>query len=44
VWVPALVTLAGLAALLCALVVYERARFAELRERLRHPASASASG
>jgi low temperature requirement protein LtrA len=42
--VPALVTLAGLAALLCALVVYERMRFAELRERLRHPASASAAG
>jgi hypothetical protein len=42
--VPALVTLAGLAALLCALVVYERMRFAELRERLRHPASASAPG
>jgi low temperature requirement protein LtrA len=38
--VPALATLAALAALLCALVVYESARFAELRARLRHPASA----
>ena len=39
--VPALATLAILAALLCALVVYERVRFAELRERLRHPAAAT---
>ena len=37
---PALATLGALAALLCALVGYERARFAELRARLRHPASA----
>jgi low temperature requirement protein LtrA len=34
--VPALVTLALLAALLGVLVAYERARFAELRARLRH--------
>ena len=39
--VPALATLCMLAALLCVLVVYERARFAELRARLRHPASAA---
>jgi len=39
--IPALATLATLAALLCVLVVYERARFAGLRERLRHPASAT---
>jgi hypothetical protein len=32
----ALMTLGALAALLCALVVYEVRRFAELRERLRH--------
>jgi low temperature requirement protein LtrA len=32
----ALVTLCALAALLCALVLYEVRRFAELRERLRH--------
>jgi low temperature requirement protein LtrA len=34
--VPALVTMAIVAALLAALIVYENARFAELRERLRH--------
>jgi low temperature requirement protein LtrA len=34
--VPALVTLAIVAALLAALIVYENVRFAELRERLRH--------
>jgi low temperature requirement protein LtrA len=34
--VPALVTLALVAALLAALIGYENARFAELRERLRH--------
>jgi hypothetical protein len=39
--VPALATLAVLAALLCVLVAYERLRFAELRARLRHPASAA---
>ena len=33
---PALATLALLAVLLGAVVVYERARFAELRARLRH--------
>ena len=33
---PALATLALLAVLLSAVVVYERARFAELRARLRH--------
>jgi low temperature requirement protein LtrA len=33
---PALATLGVLAALLAALVVYERARFSELRARLRH--------
>ena len=35
-WTPALVTLALLGAVLAALIVYERVRFAELRERLRH--------
>ncbi len=34
--IPALATLGALAALLVALVVYERARFSELRARLRH--------
>jgi low temperature requirement protein LtrA len=34
--VPALVTMAIVAALLTALIVYENVRFAELRERLRH--------
>ena len=33
--VPALATLAGLAALLCVLVAYEVTRFGEARERLR---------
>ena len=33
---PALATLAILAALLVALIVYESIRFAELRDRLRH--------
>jgi low temperature requirement protein LtrA len=33
---PALATLAIVGALLCALIVYEARRFAELRERLRH--------
>ena len=33
---PALATLALLAALLVALIVYETIRFAELRDRLRH--------
>ena len=33
---PALATLAILAALLVALIVYESVRFAELRDRLRH--------
>jgi low temperature requirement protein LtrA len=36
---PALATLAVLAALLSVLVAYERARFAELRARLRHQAA-----
>jgi hypothetical protein len=42
--VPALATLGGLAVGLLALILYERARFAELRERLRaraHPAAAA---
>ncbi len=34
--VPALVTMAIVAALLAALIAYENARFAELRDRLRH--------
>src|ERR1700722_16592236 len=38
----ALVTLGALAALLCALVVYEVRRFAELRERLRYQLGGSA--
>lgn len=33
--VAALVSLAGLAAVLAALIAYERVQFAELRERLR---------
>ena len=36
---PALVTVAVLAALLAALIAYERVRFAELRDRLRHQAA-----
>jgi low temperature requirement protein LtrA len=36
VHVPALLTLSLLAVLLLALILYERARFAELRQRLRH--------
>jgi low temperature requirement protein LtrA len=36
---PALVTLALVAALLAALILYERVRFAELRGRLRHQLS-----
>jgi len=34
--VPALVTLALIAAILCALIAYEKVHFAELRDRLRH--------
>jgi low temperature requirement protein LtrA len=34
--VPALATMAIVAALLAALIVYESVRFAELRDRLRH--------
>jgi low temperature requirement protein LtrA len=37
---PAIVTLSLLAALLCVLVAYERVRFAELRDRLRHQVAA----
>ena len=33
---PALATMAIVAALLAALIAYENARFAELRDRLRH--------
>ena len=38
---PAIVTLSLLALLLCALVAYERVRFAELRDRLRHQVTAA---
>jgi low temperature requirement protein LtrA len=38
---PALATLAIVAALLALLIAYERARFAELRERLRHQLAAA---
>jgi low temperature requirement protein LtrA len=34
--VPSLVALAGVAALLCGLIVYEAVRFAEARDRVRH--------
>jgi len=34
--VPALVTLALIAAILCALIAYEKVHFADLRDRLRH--------
>ena len=34
--IPALASLAILAVLLAALIVYENVRFAELRDRLRH--------
>jgi hypothetical protein len=37
---PAIVTLSLLAGLLCVLVAYERVRFAELRDRLRHQVAA----
>jgi low temperature requirement protein LtrA len=37
---PALVTLAVLAAVLCVLIAWEAVRFAELRDRLRHQAAA----
>jgi low temperature requirement protein LtrA len=40
---PALATLAMLAAVLCALIAYENVRFAELRDRLRHQLSAEAA-
>ena len=40
--VDALVTVAVLVALLVALIAYERVRFAELRERLRHGAASRA--
>jgi low temperature requirement protein LtrA len=39
--VPALLTLSALALLLLALILYERARFAELRQRLRHQLAAT---
>jgi low temperature requirement protein LtrA len=39
---PALATLAIVAALLALLIAYERVRFAELRERLRHQLAAAA--
>jgi low temperature requirement protein LtrA len=39
---PSLATLAVLAAVLAALIGYERVRFAELRERLRHQISREA--
>jgi low temperature requirement protein LtrA len=38
---PALATLAIVAALLCALIAFEARRFAELRERLRHQVAAA---
>ena len=34
--IPALGTLALLAAILCALIAYEKVHFADLRDRLRH--------
>ena len=34
--VPALATLAGVSALLCALIAYETIRYAETRDRVRH--------
>ncbi|MGI8845058.1 MAG: low temperature requirement protein A [Thermoleophilaceae bacterium] len=43
VHVPALASLAGVAAVLAALILYERARFAELRERLRNQVEAEAT-
>jgi hypothetical protein len=39
---PALATLALVAAVLTALIAYEALRFAEARDRVRHPAEASA--
>ena len=42
--VPALATLAIVAALLAALIAYENVRFAELRERLRHQLGPRAPG
>jgi low temperature requirement protein LtrA len=39
--VPALLTLSVLAGLLLALILYERVRFAELRQRLRHQVAAT---
>jgi hypothetical protein len=38
---PAIATLAIVAALLCALIAFEARRFAELRERLRHQVAAA---
>jgi len=42
--IPALVTLAVVAAALAALIAYETAHFAELRERLRHQLAAEPAG
>jgi low temperature requirement protein LtrA len=42
--VPALVTIAGLAAILSALIWWETVHFAELRDRLRHQVATEAAG
>jgi low temperature requirement protein LtrA len=42
--VPALVSLAGLAAILVTLIAYEAVRFAELRDRIRHETAAHDHG
>jgi hypothetical protein len=40
--IPALATLAAVAALLVCLIVYEAIRFADARDRVRHPTEAVA--